>query len=442
MLEEIEQLDQKIVEAVNRIYNMQQYIKRVYEVFTLFLVARESRGSEGGLYMDMDRIDEQEILEKLEMLEEIEQLDQKIVEAVNRIYNMPQDIKRVDEVFTFEALVSLPRMIERDQEEIRDLLQHKIFDDIDIAEIQLNRRNRRRKEYSAKVVNLELSSELPEELRKELIPEIRIKSDYRALELRIPWRTETGLDITTLEIEIDPDFEDKFPHHTILISLRDVLWLAMTLSDRDIERVAREIMRHSREDALLFAALGAIAKKARQLLLSNPNLIEEAVKRRAEIEMKREKELEELLGKQNIPIARIPSERSKTLRKALRDLRQGEDPEKVLKRKLRGVNFETISVIGTEEVIDLFYGDDYKRQVFFWHREITIEDMLNIMANITKKDLEKSITVMKNIAIRAEVIAEYIEELRNYASRVISLYKHRREELEKQIEKILRAITT
>jgi hypothetical protein len=385
----------------------------------------------------MDRIDEQEILEKLEMLEEIEQLDQKIVEAVNRIYNMPQDIKRVDEVFTFEALVSLPRMIERDQEEIRDLLRYKIFDDIDIAEIQLNRRNRRRKEYSAKVVNLELSPELPEELRKELIPEIRIKSDYRALELRIPWRTETCLDIVTLEIEIDPDFEDKFPHHTILISLRDVLWLAMTLSDRDIERVAREIMRHSRENALLFAALGAIAKKARQLLLSNPNLIEEAVKRRVEIEMKREKELEELLGKQNIPTAWIPSDRSKTLRKALRDLRQGEDPEKVLKRKLRGVNFETISVIGTEEVIDLFYGDDYKRQVFFWHREITIEDMLNIMANITKEDLEKSITVMKNIAIRAEVIAEYIEKLRNYASEVLSLYKYRREELEKQIEKTL-----
>ena len=389
----------------------------------------------------MDKIDEQEILEKLEMLEEIEQLDQKAAEAVKKIYNLPQKQISILEEFTFEALVTIPRIIKREEEAIKILLSYTILRDIDMAEIP----SYRRKEYRTKVENLELSPELPEKLRKELIPRINIESDYRALMLRIPLRTGTGRNIATLEIEINPNFEDEFPHRTILISLRDVLWLALTLSDRDIERVAREIMRHSREDALLFTALGVIAKKARQLLLSNPNLVEEAVKKREEIEMKRaerEKELEELLKKQNIPIARIPSKRAITMRKALKDLRQGKDPEKTLKREIERFNFEIARVIHTKEVIDLFYGDEYRERVLFWRRMITVEDVLNIITNITKEDLEKSIAAMKNVVIKAEVLAEYIEELRNYASRVISLYKHRREELEKQIEKILKAITT
>jgi hypothetical protein len=390
---------------------------------------------EGGLYMD--KIDEQDILEKLEMLEEMEQLDQKAAEAVKRIYNLPQEQISILGEFIFEALVMLPRIIKR-EEEIRLLLSYIILTDIDIAEIP----SYRRKEYSTKVENLELSPELPKKLRKKLIPRINIESDYRTLKLRIPLRTGTGRDIATLEIEIEPAAGDRFSHRKILISLRDVLWLALTLSDRDIERVVREIMKHSREDALLFTIYGVIVKKARQLLLSNPNLIEEAVKRRAEIEMKREKELEELLRKQNIPIARIPSERAITMRKALKDLRQGKDPEKTLKREIERFNFEIARVIHTKEVIDLFYGDEYRERVLFWRRMITVEDVLNIITNITKEDLEKSIAAMKNVVIKAEVLAEYIEELRNYASRVISLYKHRREELEKQIEKILRAITT
>jgi hypothetical protein len=115
----------------------------------------------------MDKIDEQEILEKLEMLEEIEQLDQKITETVKRIYDIPQKQIALTEELIFDALVSLPRIIKREQEDIRLLLSYTILTDIDIAEIPPYRR----KEYSTKVGNLELSPELPEELRKELIPE-------------------------------------------------------------------------------------------------------------------------------------------------------------------------------------------------------------------------------------------------------------------------------
>lgn len=98
--------------------------------------------------------------------------------------------------------------------------------------------------------------------------------------------------------------------------------------------------------------------------------------------------------------------------------------------------------------IELVYGDNYltykdilKNPVVIWHREITVEDMLNILANITEKDLEKGIAAMKNIARKAEIIAEYIEKLRNYASEILNLYRYHREELEKQIEKTSRAIT-
>ena len=392
----------------------------------------------------MDKIDEQDILEKLEMLEEMEQLDQKAAEAVKKIY----DTYELREGLILDALVSLPRIIKRNEEEIQLLLSYGIFNNIILAKISLYKRNGTKKEYGTKVGNLELSPELPEELRKELVPEIRIGSLYYAtgptvheLKLRIPYRGGLQKNMVLIIREI-VTFKAKTSHHIIAISLGDVLWLALTLSDRDIERVVREIMKHSREDALLFTIYGVIVKKARQLLLSNPNLIEEAVKRRAEIEMKREKELEELLRKQNIPIARIPSERAITMRKALKDLRQGKDPEKTLKREIERFNFEIARVIHTKEVIDLFYGDEYRERVLFWRRMITVEDVLNIITNITKEDLEKSIAAMKNVVIKAEVLAEYIEELRNYASRVISLYKHRREELEKQIEKILKAITT
>jgi hypothetical protein len=386
----------------------------------------------------MDKIDGQEILEKLEMLEEIEQLDQKTTEAVKRIYNMPQNQRSIPEELIFEALASIPKIIKREEEEIQLLLSHTILTDIDIAEIPSHRRNRRSKEYSAKVENLELSPELPQTLREKIIPEVKIDAKHYGIRLEIPCREGLPKKSLYLDIREEIDFETKPVRYIISISLRDVLWIALTLSDRDIERVAREIMKHSREDALLFTVYGAIAKKARQLLLSNPNLIEEATRKRAEIEMEREKELEELLRKQNIPLAWIPSDRSRTMRKALRDLRNNQDPEKILKRKIKGFNFEVASVIYTEEGIDLFYGDDYKIQIFFWHREITIEDILNILANITKQDLEKGIAAMKNIAIKAEVIAEYVEKLRSYASQVISLYKYLREELEKQIEKTLR----
>jgi hypothetical protein len=413
------------------------------------------------------QIDEQEMLEKLEMLEEIEQIGQKAIETVKRICNIPQREKTIPETLIFEALVSLPWIIKRDQKEIQSILSYKILDGIVLAEIPPYRR----KEYRAKIENLELSPEMPEELRKELIPEIEIKSSHYALELQIPWRTETYPDKTTLEIEIELDFRDRSPYRIIEISLRDVLWIALTLSNMDIERVAREIMKHNKEDALLFTLYGAIAMKARQLLLSNPNLIEESMKKRAEIEMKREKELEELVRKQNIPLAWIPSDRSITLRRSLRDLRRGEDPEYILKNKMQGFNFGIPIAIDTEERrykpyrmgkkeetkdpkqdifnrivfgylgIDLAYRDSHRNPTIIWRREITVEDMLNILTNITKEDLEIGIATMKNIARMAELIAEYIEKLRNYTSEILKLYKYRREELEKQMEKTLRTIT-
>ena len=419
----------------------------------------------------MDMIDEQEMLEKLEMLEEIEQLDQRTREAVKRIYNLPQDLRSIPEELIFEALVSIPRIIKRNQEAIKDILSYRLLHSLILAEIPGYRRDSKNNEYSVRVENLELSPELPQTLREKIIPEIEIDAKHYGIRLEIPCREELPRKIIDLEIFDEIDFRTKPLHYIILISLRDVLWLALTLSDRDIERVVREIMRHSREDALLFTIYGVIVKKARQLLLSNPNLIEEAVKRRAEIEMKREKELEELLRKQNIPIARIPSERAITMRKALKDLRQGKDPEKTLKRKIEGFNFGIAISIDTEERrykpyrmgkkeetkdpklifnqiifgylgIDLVYGEDYRNPIVLWRKEMTVKDMLDILVNITKEDLEKGIAAMKSMAIKAEVLAEYVEKLRNYASRVISLYKYRREELEKQIEKILKAITT
>lgn len=421
-----------------------------------------------------EQIDEQEMLEKLEMLEEIERLDQVTIETVKRIYNIPQKEETIPQTLIFEALISLPWIIKRHQKEIQRMLLYKILSSMILAEIPPYRR----KEYRAKIENLELSPEMPEELRKELIPKIEIESKYYALELQIPRRTKTYPDRTTLKIETGLAFGGKIPYHIIEISLRDVLWIALTLSDRDIERVAREIMKHSKEDALLFTALGAIAIKARQLLLSNPSLIEESMKKRAEIEMKREKELEELLRELNTPLAWIPSDRSRTLRRALRDLRRGKDPEYILRNKMQGFNFGIPIAIDTEERrykpyrmgkkeetedqrkrvfdrivlsyqgIELVYGDNYltykdilKNPVVIWHREITVEDMLNILANITEKDLEKGIAAMKNIARKAEIIAEYIEKLRNYASEILNLYRYHREELEKQIEKTSRAIT-
>ena len=386
------------------------------------------------------QIDEQEMLEKLAMLEEMEWIGQKIVETAKRIYDIPQKEPLAIKLI-YEALVSLPWIIKREEEVIKKMLSYRLLHSLILAEIPGYRRDSKNNEYNVRVENLELSPELPQTLREKIIPEIEIDAKHYGIRLEIPCREELPRKIIDLEIFDEIDFRTKPLHYIILISLRDVLWLALTLSDRDIERVVREIMRHSREDALLFTIYGVIVKKARQLLLSNPNLIEEAVKRRAEIEMKREKELEELLRKQNIPIARIPSERAITMRKALKDLRQGKDPEKTLKREIERFNFEIARVIHTKEVIDLFYGDEYRERVLFWYRMITVKDVLNIITNITKEDLEKDVTVMKNVARKAEVIAEYIEKLRSYASEVVSIYKYRIEELEKQTEKKLRAIT-
>jgi hypothetical protein len=413
----------------------------------------------------MDKIDEQEILEKLEMLEEIEWIGQGIIETTKRIYDIPQKEKILLRL-VLEALVSLPWIIKRDQEEIKRMLSYKVLYSLILAEIPSHRRDRS-KEYRAKVESLELSPVLPEELRRKLIPEIEIDANNYGIKLEIPCREGLPRRSINLEIRDEIDIETKPIRYIILISLRDVLWLALTLSDRDIERVAREIMRHSKEDSLLFTVYGAIAKKARQLLLSNPNLIEEAVKRRAE----REKELEELLRKQNISQVWMPSDRTKIMREALKDLKNGEDPEKILKRRVQGFNCGIAISIDTEERrykpyrmgmkeetkdpkrgifnqimfgylgIDLVYGENYQNPVVMWRKDMTVEDVLNILTNITKQDLEKGIAAMKNIAIKAEVIAEYMEKLRSYASQVVSIYKHRIEELEKQTEKKLRTIT-
>jgi hypothetical protein len=413
----------------------------------------------------MDKIDEQEILEKLEMLEEIEWIGQGIIETTKRIYDIPQKEKILLRL-VLEALVSLPWIIKRDQEEIKRMLSYKVLYSLILAEIPSHRRDRS-KEYRAKVESLELSPVLPEELRRKLIPEIEIDANNYGIKLEIPCREGLPRRSINLEIRDEIDIETKPIRYIILISLRDVLWLALTLSDRDIERVAREIMKHSKEDSLLFTVYGAIAKKARQLLLSNPNLIEEAVKRRAE----REKELEELLRKQNISQVWMPSDRTKIMREALKDLKNGEDPEKILKRRVQGFNCGIAISIDTEERrykpyrmgmkeetkdpkrgifnqivfgylgIDLVYGENYQNPVVMWRKDMTVEDVLNILTNITKQDLEKGIAAMKNIAIKAEVIAEYVEKLRSYASEVVSIYKHRIEELEKQTEKKLRTIT-
>jgi hypothetical protein len=416
----------------------------------------------------MDKIDEHEILEKLEMLEEIEWIGQGIIETTKRIYDIPQKEKILLRL-VFEALVSLPWIIKRDQEEIKRMLSYKVLYSLILAEIPSHRRDRS-KEYRAKVESLELSPVLPEELRRKLIPEIEIDANNYGIKLEIPCREGLPRRSINLEIRDEIDIETKPIRYIILISLRDVLWLALTLSDRDIERIAREIMRHSKEDSLLFTVYGATAKKARQLLLSNPDLIEEAVKRRAEIEMKREKWLEELLKKQNISQVWMPSDRTKIMREALKYLKNGEDPEKILKRRVQGFNCGIAISIDTEERrykpyrmgmkeetkdpklifnqiifgylgIDLVYGENHQNPVVMWRKDMTVEDVLNILTNITKQDLERGIAAMKNIAIKAEVIAEYIEKLRSYASQVVSIYKYHIEELEKQTEKKLRTIT-
>lgn len=434
----------------------------------------------------IDKLDpglELEILEKLEMLEEIEQLSQKTIEIDKKLYNIPPEENTTPEPLIFSDLISIQNIIKRDQEEIQYILVYNKFRNIIMAEIPPYRRDR---EYRITVENLELSPELPEELRKKITSKIEISVNHNAMNLKIPCRKPPPNNII-LQIRDGVIIDNNLVRHIIRITLREILWIALTLSDKDIERVAREIMKHSKEDALLFAVLGAIAKQARKLLLSNPNLIKEAIKRRAEIEMKREKELEELAGKQNIPLAWIPSDRARTLRRALKDLRWGEDPEKVLKRKIEGfkLRIPLKIIVNTEERrykpfsmgkkeeaedqeqkvfnqiafyyygIELLHEDNHetpvaiwqalikdmlKNPVAIWRSEMTIKDMLDLLTNITKKDIENCATAMKNILRKAEVVAEYIERLRIYASEILNLYRYRREELEKGIEKTSRAI--
>jgi hypothetical protein len=392
------------------------------------------------------------LVEKLEMLEEIERLKKELIKTTNRIYNIEEEIIETEPIYPLIenieniANTQAKSMKRKREQTIWKLLTSNIRLGIPIATLP----HWEEKEYRASVENIELKAEIPEGKRRKLKPRVEIHGNNRGeheykLELEIPGETDEHPKLTIEKgtyIKRTDNGEIDI-HNTIEITLKDILWLAVAFPDQDIERIADEIRKYSEQDAKLLQALGDIAKHARELLLNSPKPLKAAQTER-EIDVEREKILEELARKAKIPLVLVLSERERILRRALRDLRMGRNPEDVLSRKIQGLNIPGILIINTKERNYRPYGWDKKEkgeafnQIVFhelgielvrrgrgkpiaiWGIEITVKDMLDLLVNIEKEDIEKGITKMRRVLRKAEIYAEYIEKLRIYASKVLS----------------------